>query len=897
MQKTPKYSSSPTAVSLILLAATMPFNLSSAQSAEGSSNKSSLAQREIIRRTQAVAEADRLFNEGREAYAKADFQVAVDKYKQAMGNVRDVPALVDRRQSYTQHLADASVALAQSYRKVGKYDEARKLLDGVLAPDIDPDNAIAKTELGYLDDPIRTNPVLDYKHVKNVDQVRRTLYKAQGYYDLGKYDQAKKEYEDVIRIDPFNEAARRGMEKVANIKSDYYRAAYGHTRAELLMEVDRAWELSVPADVPTFDTTTNNRRGDTDGVAAINAKLRNIIIPKIDFEDRTVEEAIDFLRQRAAELDTTELDPAKKGVNLVIRRPKGNTLGGGEAAAAPAVGDDLLGAADLGAARIDELRLRNVPLGVALKYICDKTKLRYKVDDFAVTLVPITEEGDDVFTRTFRVPPDFVSLLMAAGGGAGGAAPVDDPFAAAGGGGGGLNNGGLTTRPPIIELLKSNGIKFSEGSAATLGSAGTLLVTNTPAELDKVEQLVEVYQNQQPKQVKITTKFVEITQENNDELSFDWVFSPIGGSGGNIFGTAGTLGSGAARTALDFINPVDGTSIPGIPSSSLENVSNSPTSGLRSGDYAVNRNSIDAILNNPNRSLQNPSVAPGILGITGLFSDGQVQMIMRGLAQKKGSDLMTAPSVTARSGQKATIEVIREFIYPIEYEPPQVPQNIGNAGGGGNNNGNGNGNGGGAPANIPVTPASPVAFETRNTGVTLEIEPNIGENDFVIDIRFLPQIVEFEGFVNYGSPILAPSVDADGNPITLVVTENRIEMPVFSKRSVDTSLTIYDGYTVAVGGLMREDVQIVEDKVPILGDIPFIGRLFQSEAENRIKSNLIIFVTAEIIDPTGKRVRGEEITAPPEEIPVGGGLDAGGGLDGGGLIGPPPAADGVLPIQ
>ncbi len=860
MQKKPTYCSSPTAVSLILLAATMPFNLSSAQTGGGESSKGSLAQREIIRRTQAVTEADRLVAEGREAYKKADFQLAVDKYKAALGNVRNVPALVDRRESYTQHLADASVALAQSYRKTGKYDEARQLLEVVLAPDMDPENVTAKTELAYLDDPIRTNPALTNDHVKKVDQVRRTLYMAQGYYDLGKYDLAKKEYEDVLRIDPHNEAARRGMEKIAQSKSDYYRAAYGQTRAELLMQVDQAWELSIPADVPTFDPVTTRGPGQTDGVVAINAKLRNIIIPRIDFEDRTVEEAIDYLRLRAGELDVSELDPAKKGVNLVIRRPKSNSLGGGLVPAEgelPA-GEDLLGGGgDLGSARIDELRLRNVPLGVALKYICDKTKLRYKVDDFAVTLVPITEQGEDMFPRTFRVPPDFVAKLMSSNGG--GAAPAEaDPFAAAGGGGG-LNDS-LKERPPIIELLKSNGIKFTEGSAATLGSAGTLLVTNTAAELDKVEQLVQLHMDGEPKQVKITTKFVEITQENSDELGFDWIFSPIGGSGGNVFGTAGTVGSGAVRTAADFINPIAGNLIPGIPSSPGTAVTNTPTAGLRSGDYAINRNSINSILNNPDRSAQNPSVAPGILGVTGLFSDGQVQMIMRGLAQKKGSDLMTAPSVTARSGQKATIEVIREFIYPIEYEPPQVPQNIGGALGGA-----GGGGVAAAPQNIPVTPASPVAWETRNTGVTLEIEPNIGENNFLIDIRFLPQIVEFEGFVNYGSPILAPSVDGDGNPITLVVTENRIEMPVFSKRSVDTSLTIYDGYTVAVGGLMREDVQIVEDKVPILGDIPVLGRLFQSEAENRIKSNLIIFVTAEIIDPTGRRVREQETTSAPIE--------------------------------
>jgi len=209
----------------------------------------------------------------------------------------------------------------------------------------------------------------------------------------------------------------------------------------------------------------------------------------------------------------------------------------------------------------------------------------------------------------------------------------------------------------------------------------------------------------------------------------------------------------------------------------------------------------------------------------------------------------------ARSGQKANIEIIREFIYPTEYEPPEIPQQFG---GGNNNDGGGGIIGGGGGGGFPVTPANPTAFETRNTGVTLEIEPTIGENDFVIDLRFVPEIVEFEGFINYGSPIQAAGSDALGNPTQITITDNRIEMPVFSVRRVNTALTIYDGYTVAVGGLMREDVQNVEDKVPILGDIPIIGRLFQSKAENRIKSNLIIFVTAQIVDATGRPLRGAD---------------------------------------
>ncbi len=846
MQKMPIYRSSRTALALMAVASSTPLIVSVATAGEGSSGLSGLAEREMIRRQNAVSDGDKLLAEGRAAYAKGDYQQAVDKYKQALDRLPAAPMVSDRRESYVAHLSDASVALAMQDRKLGKYTEARALLERVLT--IDPENPEAKREIGFLDDPIRTNPALTYEHTQNVDKVRRGLYTAEGNYNLGKYDEAKREYENVIRLDPYNSAARRGLEQLSQAKSDYYRAAYDHTRAELLSQVDAAWELAVPAEAPTFTDGTPGPSIDS-GVAYITEKLRRIVIPRIDFEDTTVEEAIDFLRMRASELDTTELDPTKKGVNFVIRRPRTTPVGAAApdagleaaAAAAPALS---VGSSDPGTLRVKELRIRNVPLAVALKYICDQTKLRYKVDDFAVTLVPQTESGEDIFTRTFRVPPDFIAGLDSGGEASGGGAAAD-PFAAAPAGDTGKK---LSARKPILDLLKQSGITFAEGSSATLSSSGVLLVTNTPTELDKVEQLVQSISSNKPKQVKITTKFVEISQENSDELGFDWIISPFGIGGQTLFGSGGTTGNGTPRTGNDFSGPL----IPGVPLGGTS-VSNISTAGNRSGDAAINRNNIDAILNNPNRTAQTANVAPGIMALTGLFSDGQVKLIMRGLAQKKGTDLMTAPSVTARSGQKATIEIIREFIYPTEYEPPQLPNSVGTP-----NNINLLPGASQTSTGFPVTPATPTAFQTRPTGVTLEIEPTIGENDFVIDLRFVPEIVEFEGFINYGSPIQAPGTDALGNPVTSIITENRIEMPVFSVRRVSTALTIYDGYTVAVGGLMREDVQNVEDKVPILGDIPIIGRLFQTKSENKIKSNLIIFVTAQIIDATGRPLRGAD---------------------------------------
>lgn len=848
---------------LMAVAASMPVasNVASAKDGgytggyTGGGSTSSIAQKEIARRTALVSQADEALVLGRAAYAEQDYEEAVKQYKIALGLLPPGPALNDRRHSYTGHLGDASIELAKQYRRVGKYDEARLMLEDLLRKD--PTNLNAKKQLAYLDDPIRDNPALTYEHTKNVDKVRRHLYMGEGHYNLGKYDDAEKEFNKVLRIDPYNKAARRWMEKVSSTRADYYRAAYDHTRAHLLSEVDRAWEMAVATEAPVFNTP-GETGGPATGVAFLQQKLNEIIIPVVDFDNTSVEEALDFLRLRAREIDTDGT-----GLNFIIRKPSLNTEGGDD------LGGDSLddggGAVNPGALRIKELKLRDVPLGTVLQYICDATRLRYKLDEHSVVLLPLEAlEINDLYTRSFVVPPDFIAMLDQ---NSGASAEDDDPFATGGGGGGDT----LKARASAKELLMNNGVNFPDKAFANyIAATSTLVVHNTLGNLDIIEQVIDAIRGQGPRQVRILTKFIEISQENSDELSFDWILSPVGLGGASTFLGGGTIGNGSGRTGSDFGNPP----VPGIGGAN-DPVTNIGTASLRSGDYATTRNSIDAILNNPTRTAQSGNVAPGILSLTGLYSDGQVQMIMRGLAQKKGSDIMTAPSVLARSGEKATIEVIREFIYPTEYEPPELPNSVGATDGGGV--------GAAGAAIFPVTPATPTAFETRNTGVTLEIEPTIGENNYTIDLRFAPEIVEFEGFINYGSPIQSPASDALGNPIQITITENRIEMPVFSTRRVNTALTIYDGYTVSVGGLMAEHVQNVEDKVPVLGDLPLIGRLFQSKAENHIKSNLIIFVTAEIIDAAGVRINS---TAGGENAP--GSLPGAGpdpvGIDGGGLL-------------
>src|SRR5207249_9658515 len=93
---------------------------------------------------------------------------------------------------------------------------------------------------------------------------------------------------------------------------------------------------------------------------------------------------------------------------------------------------------------------------------------------------------------------------------------------------------------------------------------------------------------------------------------------------------------------------------------------------------------------------------------------------------------------------------------------------------------------------------------------------------------------------------------------TVTLTNNVINQPIFSTRKVTTSVSVYDGQTVVLGGLMREDVQKTEDKVPIIGDIPLVGRAFRTNVEQHTKKNLVIFVTARIITPAGVPLNEEE---------------------------------------
>jgi general secretion pathway protein D len=123
-----------------------------------------------------------------------------------------------------------------------------------------------------------------------------------------------------------------------------------------------------------------------------------------------------------------------------------------------------------------------------------------------------------------------------------------------------------------------------------------------------------------------------------------------------------------------------------------------------------------------------------------------------------------------------------------------------------------------------------------------------------ISVTLNPVFSDFDGFVNYGSPINTVSSGLLGDE-TVELTKNTILMPIFSKQQLSTTVDVADGSTVVLGGLMQESVENVEDKTPVLGSIPIIGRFFQSNAKKPISKMVLFTINVELMDPTGRRYR------------------------------------------
>jgi general secretion pathway protein D len=871
-----------------------------------------VAEREVQRRQAGISQGEAALARGQAAMKAKDYGAAHEEFRTAVTYLPDAVVSGKAHDEAVEGFCKSGVVLAEARIAEGRYADAEAILSELLSDRYDPKCRAAQELYAHLRQPGYFNKTMSPTFIDKVEKVKRLLTEADGYYQSGRYDLAFKRYEEVLAEDPYNTAARKGQEKINNTKYKYGEEAYNETRSRQLWQVEKGWEQPVRRYGQTLTPMAGVSARDTTGTARVTRKLNTIILPQVEFRDASLREAVDFLRGQAVENDTAT--EGMRGVNIVLRlgRPgavvpppaPGPAAPAAAGSAPPAGGVTAGGTAPVGAPPVATgpiapaatspeerlhvtLTLNQIPLGDALRYVAAQAGLKMKVESHAVLLMAVSEQSDQLITKRYHVPPEFFggpldvgyylserisqSALIPGPGGqatqpllAGQILDRNKISTTAGSAGGGVvggettlstrqqlyNDRQLVARAGAESYLQSLGVLFPEfhddkgnfldrASATFIPQSSTLIVRNTQDNLDLVDALVEETSRYRPKQVEIESKFVEINQNNLKELGFDWLLGPFS-INGKVFGSGGTAGNGVPVNPANFpfVNPVTNQPIG----------QNPVTSGNRNGDFAISANALDALLV-PGLG-QAAGAAPGIFGLAGVFTNPQFQVVIRALNQKKGIDLLSAPRVTTKSGQRAIIEVVREFRYPKTYTPPQVPQ-IGSTTGGNNN-----------VVPVVVTPTTPQDWETRNTGVTLEVEPVVGEDATTIDLNLVPQVVEFEGFINYGSPINAVGVNTIGGAITtsvpVLLTQNVINQPVFSTRKVTTSVSVYDGQTVVLGGLMREDVQKVEDKTPIIGDIPLIGRAFRTNVDQHVKKNLVIFVTARVITPSGLAFNNEE---------------------------------------
>lgn len=350
---------------------------------------------------------------------------------------------------------------------------------------------------------------------------------------------------------------------------------------------------------------------------------------------------------------------------------------------------------------------------------------------------------------------------------------------------------------------------------------GILFVRATAEELDIIEQVIRVL-NVAPPQIHIKTKFTEISQNDNKALGFDWYL------GNMIVGNKSALSGGTQPSyngTPSFANPqgfFPGTSVANAAASAASD--QLLTGGLR------------------NTFGKDGTTTPALASLTGILTDPQFKVVLRAIEQRDGIDLLNEGQITTLSGRQAQIQVSE-----VKTIVTGVSQNSGQGGTTTPQTGNNALIQQSATFSQPTT--SPVPL-----GPVIDVLPTVSSDGYTIQMTIIPTLTEFIGYDLATAATFVPqAITAGGVSINSV-----LPLPIFRVRQVTTSCSVWDGQTVVLGGLISDNVTKTKDKVPILGDLPLLGKLFTSESSQTTKKNLVIFVTPRIIDPAGNPAHSDD---------------------------------------
>lgn len=781
-----------------------------------------MAQQEEVRRQAREVEGRKSLEKGMAALNAGDYDTAIVSLQDAIAKL---PARAANRDAIAKakdalgraHFAKGRAALDRADLKAARteVDQAMQNLNDTRDA-ADLQRKVTKAEARQAEAAAQPTPVRARPEVKAKQKtVAELLAEAKQYYALKDYNAAEALYEKVLLQDEYNVEAMRFLRKIDELRYKVRTKEREATSAKLIQRVRDAWNPPVREDTVLPVATAGRGTIETKTTAQkLQEKMEKIIIPSIEFRQANITDVVNFL------VDASIAgDPDGTGVNIILNLNIPGSEGGSAPAPAPAPSgleggggfgefgsefSDLNAGAPAAASTPTvavptiTLNLRRISLLDAIKYITEVARLKYRLEENVVIITPEGVVQGRVVTRLYPVQPSILDVIVEKE-----EAPErTGEFVEMG------SSRATIKKSDVRDFFEKAGVPFPAGTSITYNpTISQLIVANTPENLETFERILSRL-NVIPNQVEIEARFVEIAQDDLEELGLQWILTDNWELASKR-GLAGAAGAERMQVNAD---------------------ANGFTKGLRFFNANQNTGSVDPLPS----SLSGAGITPlgNVLSFASVLTNPEVKVVLQALSQHGGSDLLSAPRVTTRSGVNAQIQVVREIIYPTEFETTQPQFND--------------------TGNVTTPPVvTPGSFETRETGVILNVTPTVGPDGYTIDLTMVPEVSELVDWIQYGSTItLSPTQSFTFN----------IPQPVFASRNVTTSIVIWDGQTVVMGGLIREDLVKVKDKVPLLGDVPLLGRLFRSEGQYSQKKNLLIFVTARLVDPAGKPIhRGETV--------------------------------------
>lgn len=759
---------------------------------------------ETTRREQLLQPLQEAYDKSRKLVADGNGIQACEELERAYQAVPEALRETPLAHQVQKTLSKLQATLGESASQLNHWPEARKRALASLR--YDPTNEKALEQLRQSDEVLRrgtvggeaVNPALTTRFFDRLNGVRTGLEQAQELRETGQLEKAEQVYEDVLKNDPFNQVATDGIKKIYQERALAANRAQALSATTMKREVMEAWNNIYPK--------TSLASGGVEVAGAMTAspsyslekKLQGTVIPTIDFSGADLE----TIRRALISL-SRQYDPevSKAGVNFVV-------------------------SSDITDVQPVTLRLKQTSLAEVVRYISQIAGVKARITDIGVTFGPLVEKRPDLIPRNFTVSPSFFkgndaavgSTVNVRGGGTGASADTE-------------TSTGLNEQKKLVAL----GVSFPEGAYAVYNkNTSQLKVVNNAEMLDLIGQLISAAE-EETLLIQVGIRLVEINQLDLDSVTMN---STLGGSGINLLSPipAGlnsssggqTPGASTQQGVNAQLNQVQGVGL--LPNNTLQ-------SFLQSGVLAGTN--------------QTSSYALNTMDLGGTILNGmQFRALITAVSQKNSANVLANPSIVLKRGQKGVIEVTQEFKYVKEFNDPQSSIRTINST---STNGTANNNLQGVPGPETVIGSFPSSIsDAVPIGVKMGVKPDVtGDNSRVL-LELEPSFVDFEGFINYGTQINSAYTLTYFNQQVTILTNN-IQQPVFIRRDLTLpAVEVTDGYTLLLGGLLREDIQKIDEKVPIIGDIPIFGRAFQGKTEQAIKKNTLIFVTPRILRVDGQ---------------------------------------------